>query len=80
MYSSVLSSYSDKPSYSYKHLQEVSTTLLMMFMDISCDMSEVSIMNNSDFIVLLIAYKPTNAYTGFCREGTHGTFYYCQSK
>ena len=50
--------------------------LLMTFMDISCDMSEVSIMNNSDCVVVLISYKPTNAYTGFCSEGTHGRFYY----
>jgi hypothetical protein len=70
--SSVLCSYSDKPLYSYKHMQEVSTTLLMMFMDISCDMSEVSVMNNSDCTVVLIAYKPTNAYTVFCREGHIG--------
>jgi len=54
--------------------------LLMMFMDISCDMPEVLIMNNSDCTVVLIAYKPTNAYTGFCREGTHGTFCYFLSK
>jgi hypothetical protein len=54
--------------------------LLMMFMDISCDMSEVSVMNNSDCTVILIAYKHTNAHTGFCREGTHGTYYYYLSK
>ena len=54
--------------------------VLMMFMDISCDMSVVSIMNNSDCTVVLIAYKLINAYTGFCREGTHGTFYYYLSK
>jgi len=48
--------------------------LLIMFIDISCDMSEVSIMNNC--AVVVIAYKPTNAYTRFCREGTHGKFYY----
>jgi hypothetical protein len=54
--------------------------LLMMFMDISCDMSEVLIMNISDCIVVLIAYKPTNAYTRFCREGTHRTFCYYLSK
>jgi len=52
--------------------------LLIMFMDISCDISEISIMNN--YVVVLIAYKLTNAYTGFCREGTHGRFYYYLSK
>jgi hypothetical protein len=54
--------------------------LLMMFMDISRDMSEVSVTNNSDCTVVLFACKPTNAYTGFCREGTHGTFYYHLTK
>lgn len=76
----MLCSYSDKPSFYYKHLQETSTMLLMMFMVISCVMSEVLIMNISDCTVVLIAYKPTNAYTGFYREGTHGTFCYFLSK
>ena len=37
-------------------------------------------MNNSDSTVVLNAYKPTDVYTGFSREGTHGTCNYFQSK